>query len=387
MNSQPPLASASAQRIPLRIVQVLAPARFGGLERVVQALAGGLVQRGHEVHVVAVLDRSDTTHPFLDSLVGSGVRMVPLRLAGRAYFRERAAVRQLCRRVQPHVVHTHGYRPDVVDGAVARRLGIPTVTTVHGNTGGDWKNRLYEGLQRHAFRKMDAVVAVSRPQVSGLRSAGVKDDRLHVVPNAWPGDGNALEASVARRTLGLAEGRFHVGWVGRLTAEKGPDIWIEALGLLTDLPLTASILGDGALRPALEQRVADLGLNAQVIFHGTVPEAGRYLRAFDLFVMSSRTEGTPMALFEAMAAKVPIVAARVGGVPDVVTSEGGVLVDLEDPRALADGVRAVYVGRAAAERRAEAAYERLSTEYALEPWVVEYESIYRHLANPESSWT
>src|SRR2546429_211481 len=78
-----------------------------------------------------------------------------------------------CNRLRPTIVHTDGYRPDVVDASVARRRGIPTVTTVHGFTGGGWKNGLYERLQRRAFRRLDAVVAASEPLKAQLTRAGV----------------------------------------------------------------------------------------------------------------------------------------------------------------------------------------------------------------------
>src|SRR5713101_3623616 len=96
-----------------------------------------------------------------------------------------AAMLELGRRLRPAVVHTHGYRPDVVDAGAARRLGIPTVTTVHGFTGGGWKNRFYERVQRRSHRRFDAVVAVSRPLVEQLLRDGVPPRRLHLVQNAW----------------------------------------------------------------------------------------------------------------------------------------------------------------------------------------------------------
>src|SRR2546425_12058628 len=121
------------------VLQVVAPGEIGGLERVAQALASGLRGLGHDVHVAVMLD-APGAHPFLAGLDHSGIPTHPLVLPGRAYLRERRAVAGLCRSLRPDVVHTHGYRPDVVDAGVARGLGIPIVTTVHGFTGGGWEN-------------------------------------------------------------------------------------------------------------------------------------------------------------------------------------------------------------------------------------------------------
>jgi glycosyltransferase involved in cell wall biosynthesis len=154
------------------VLHVVAPAAFGGLERVVTMLAGGMRGLGHDVHVTAIVDGRGAEQSFLVALAAAGVPTRALAVPGRAYGTERAAIAQLCREIRPDVVHTHGYRPDVVDAGVARRLGIPIVTTVHGFTGGGWKNRLYEWVQCRAFRRFDAVVAVSRPLVAGGGGGG-----------------------------------------------------------------------------------------------------------------------------------------------------------------------------------------------------------------------
>ncbi len=140
------------------MVHVIAPGDVGGAERVVHALATGQHRAGHRVRVVAVLANGADRHPFLARLEQAGVETIPLPVPPRAYIRERSAIAELCRRLRPDVVHTHGIRVDVVDAAVARRAGMPTVTTVHGFTGGDFKMWVYERLWRRALRGFDAVV-------------------------------------------------------------------------------------------------------------------------------------------------------------------------------------------------------------------------------------
>ncbi len=364
----------------LVILHILAPARVGGLERVVHALTIGHHRAGHEVHVGVLTEENEPDHPFVVPLRAAGVAVHPLHFPSRAYLRERREVAKLIRRIQPDVVHTHGYRPDVLDAPVARRMGVPTVSTVHGFTGGGWKNRLYERLQRRSFRRMHATVAVSRPLADQLAREGVRADRLHLLPNAWAGQGgSALGREAARSELGIPADRFHLGWVGRVTPEKGADVLIDALGHLPDLPLTASVLGDGRERPRLEAQAASLGTRTEVRWHGMVPDASRFFAGFDLFVLSSRTEGTPIVLFEAMAAGVPIVATTVGGVPDVVTAAEALLVPPENPEALARAIRTVYADPAAAATRAAEARERLRTCFDVEEWLDRYEAIYRQI--------
>jgi len=351
----------------------------GGAERVVHALATGQRHAGHDVRVVAVLGNG-AGPAFLAPLDRVGVETIPLRIPPRAYRRERSEFLELCRRLRPDVVHTHGYHVDVVDAAAARGAGFPTVTTVHGFTGGDWKNWIYERLQRRAFRRFDAVVAVSRPLAHDLERTGVPRARLHLVPNAWPADdGPLLARAEVRERFGVPSDRFHIGWVGRLTEEKGADLLLAAVRLLGDLPLTVSVVGDGRCRPQLERVAVRLGVSDRVRWLGTRPEAARLFKAFDLFVLSSRTEGTPMVLFEAMAAGTPVVATAVGGVPDVVSAQEALLIAAGDVAGLARAIRSVHADPAAAADRARRAGERLTRDFAPQPWLARYEHIYRSL--------
>jgi glycosyltransferase involved in cell wall biosynthesis len=359
------------------ILHLVAPSPFGGLERVVQMLGSGLRAAGHEVHVAGIVAEAAAADAFFAPLSAAAVRTHPVVVSNRAYGRERAAIAALCSRLRPDAVHTHGYRPDVIDAAVARHFRIPVITTVHGFTGGSLRNRFYEYLQRRAFRRFDAVVAVSRPLGDRLARARVRRSRIHTLPNAWGGSGLALDRDAARRTLGIPREDFVVGWVGRLSREKGPDVLLDALRPLNGVPLTVSMIGDGVEQRPLQARAADLGIAERIRWHGVVPDAERVFPAFDVLVLSSRTEGTPMVLFEAMAAGIPIVATAVGGVPDVVSPKEAALVGSEHPAALAAGICEVYEYPAVAARRARAARVRLEREFGVGPWVERYVDIYR----------
>jgi glycosyltransferase involved in cell wall biosynthesis len=367
----------------LSIVHLVAPGAAGGLESVVRLLAMGHARRGHAVHVAAVLpaDAPDE-HPWLSPLRAGGIDVVPIRVGGRAYLRERAEVGALCRRLNPSVVHSHGYRPDVVGAGAARAAGVPIVTTVHGFTGvGGWKGRIYESLQVRALRRFDAVIAVSRPLAARLAASGVRPERLHAIPNAYAAGDPRLDRPAARRALGLPDDATVVGWVGRLSREKGADVLLDAVARRQSATrVVVSFVGDGREREALAAQAARLGIADRVRFHGMVSDAARLLAAFDVLALSSRTEGTPIVLFEAMAAGVPIVASRVGGVPDVVTGAEAALVPPEQPEALARALEEVLVhDRAGARARARAAEVRLHDRYALDPWLERHETLYRSL--------
>jgi len=352
------------------------------MQRVIEGLAAGHRRRGHRVALAAVAMASGRPEPpLLPALRAADVDVRVVAVPGRGYRRERAAIGDLCRTLHADVVHTHGYRPDVVDAPTARRAGSATVTTVHGFTGGGWRNRLYEALQTRAFRTFDAVVAVSRPLADRLERAGVPGERLHLVPNAWAGPDDFADRAAARAELGLPPDALLAGWIGRLTREKGADVLLHALPLLGRPPVTAVFVGGGPEQHALQDAAARLGVADRTAWIGTVPGAGRLMRAFDVFVLSSRTEGTPIVLFEAMAAGVPVVATAVGGVPDVVSEGEAALVPPENPGALAAAVASALADRGRAGQWAAAAARRLRAEFALDPWLDHYELVYRQAMN------
>jgi glycosyltransferase involved in cell wall biosynthesis len=331
--------------------------------------------------VAAVLDRGVGDTPFLAGLRDRGVPVTPIALPPRAYGAERRRLRDLFREIAPDLVHTHGYRSDIQAGAVARALGVPTITTVHGFTGGGWKNRLYEQLQIRSLGKFDAVIAVSIPLAERLVRTGVPGNRIHVVPNAAPPPTQPLTRGAARLRLGIPPEVFMAGWVGRLSKEKGPDLFLEALAR-TEPKVHGIILGTGPAYGALRNLEQRRGLAGRVWWAGMVPDAASLFPAFDCFVLSSRTEGTPIVLFEAMAAGVPIVASAVGGVPDVVSACEAVLTAPGNAAALSVAMAGIAADPAGARTRATAARRRLERERQPEPWIGRHADLYRELLRP-----
>jgi glycosyltransferase involved in cell wall biosynthesis len=364
----------------LSIVHIAAPARFGGLETVLQALLPAQQRMAHEVCFAPVLAPEEAhSHPVVHGLAGRGVTVRPIISGARAYLAERRQVAQVLGDIDADVCHTHGYRPDVVDAPVARRLGIPTVTTVHGYTGGGWKNRVYERMQTRSFRHFDAVVAVSGRLRSDLIARGVPDQRITVIPNGWEPANDILPSDDARKALGLDPSAPHIGWVGRLSPEKGPDVLLRAIPKIEPHTLRVSFLGDGPMRPECVELAERLGVGERISWHGPGPGASQLLRAFDAIVLSSWTEGTPMILLEAMAAGVPVVATAVGGIPDVVSAREANLCEPGDEAGIAAAINDIVQHPVEARRRSGRARERLAEDFAITAWATRYQGLYADL--------
>lgn len=356
----------------------------GGLEAVLLELTVGLTQRGLLAVLAGVTEHGRPASPLLERAAHRGVTVVSITVSPRRYLHEFRMLRSTIESVRPDIVHSHGYRADLIGGLAARRAGVPWLSTAHGFTGGDAKNRLYEWLQRQAFRRAAAVVAVSAPVRDCLVGAGVRPERVHLLTNAWTPK-PLMSREEASGRLGLPDGVPIIGWVGRLTAEKGPDLFLDALATLPDRPWLAAVVGDGAERPALEARARALGIEARVRWLGLVPQAAALYAAFDVWVLSSRTEGTPIALFESLSARVPVVATAVGGVPDVISPAEAIVVPPGDPAAIAAGIREVLADPDAARIRSEAGLRRLRTAFAPDTWLDAHLRLYRSVSRAGSS--
>jgi len=365
----------------LTVAHAIAPAPVGGAECVVSDLCGELSGLGVRVHLLLTLDAGAREHPW-PVRNGDAVSVHPLRFPPRSYLRERAEAGSWMQVHRPDAVHTHGYRSDVILGGVARSLGIPTVTTVHGFTGGGVRSWIYQQLQLRAMRKCDAVVAVSEALRKELSRDGIHPERLHLVPNARRTPERILDTQEARLDLGLPPEGFHVGWIGRVSREKGPDVMLRALhGLVSEtgaVPVHATFIGDGPERPALIRHAEELEMSGSVHWLGIVPDAARFIRAFDVIVLSSRTEGTPIVAIEAMLAGVPLVATSVGGVPDLAGhGERALLVRSEDPDGLRAAITQVRDDPDAAAARVSAGRSFAAAKADPTDWARRYLEIYQ----------
>lgn len=373
---RPPVTEPHARQR-TTVAHITAPAAFGGLERVVSGLTRAMAE-DHDVILILVLEPSIALPTWTAEIADAGVTVVPVRVAPRGYLAERRALLQTLRAHRVDVVHTHGYRPDVIAGALARRAGYPTVSTVHGFTRHGLRNRAYEWLQVRGLTRYSAVVGVSRALVDELRERGVPVNRLSLIPNGIVSStATLLDRAEARRRLALPQDACVIGWVGRFSYEKGPDVMVRAFAMMQDHAARLCLVGDGPLLDETRALVASLGVSERVHFVGAVPDASIVYHAFDAFALSSRTEGTPMVLLEAAMASVPIVATAVGGVPDVLQGADESLVPSGNIARLAGALDSVLANPSSAASTAARLHERTSSPDDGAGWVDRYRTLYR----------
>ncbi|HEX9691698.1 MAG TPA: glycosyltransferase [Gemmatimonadales bacterium] len=295
------------------VLHIIAPAPFGGAERVVRDLCLSQRDAGYNVAAI-VLGEVDRERTWLErSLESAGFPFETIRKRASAYLAVSRAIRRRLRTMRPSVVHTHAYKADVLT-----RLALPPgprhVITAHGFTTGDRKNRLYEWLDRQVMKRADAVIAVSTPLAELLAGYGVPAAKLHCVSNAAIAPA-PLPRKVARSALGLDDDSTVVGWIGRMSFEKGPDLFVEALRQAWLEGMQGILIGSGPMDESVAQQIAAIRTGPDIRLAGALEDAGRYLSAFDILVLSSRTEGSPIVVAEALQVGVPIVAPAIGDLP------------------------------------------------------------------------
>ena len=184
--------------------------------------------------VVGVVEPSETTQLFFMPLHEAGVAIEAVTLPGRAFLRERREVRARLRRARPDIVHTHSSRSDLLDGPVARALGVPIVSTVHGSSRNLGKSHLFEWMQRRAWRHFDGGVFVSRALEMDLRIDGTAADDLALILNAWFNTEPEWSREQARHYLRLETDAPVLAFVGRLIPAKRPELFVQALADFAD---------------------------------------------------------------------------------------------------------------------------------------------------------
>jgi len=350
----------------VKVLQVIAPAPFGGAESVVRHLSEALQGGGHEVHVIA-LGVDDATHPWLADMKRSGIEVMPFALTTRR--QEPVRLREYSSRFGADIVHSHGYRADVA-GLRACWGRTPWVATVHGFTPINLRVRAYQWLDCLALRFAAGVVAVSARLVHDLASAGLRRDRIHLIRNASR-HVVALERVAARRALDLPLDEAVIAWIGRFSKEKGPDRLPHLLRSVSP-SCTVALIGDGPLRATVVQQLQDSLGSARVRYGGTRRDAASLMSAFDLLLLPSRTEGMPMVVLEAMEAGVPVLAFDVGDVRHAVTDATGWLVPDGDQAAFTTALEFALLNVDTRAERGAEAKRLVGDKFSTEAWLEQH---------------
>lgn len=374
---------------PLRVLHLGSPAGLYGAERWILALVRYLPDDVESL--VGVIRDVPGSDPEICTLAaGMGCRTVVVEAPGRVNFSAIGKLREVIRANDIHILHTHGYKTDILGALAVRGTACRIVATPHGwSADAGWKLQCYEALNRVAFRFHHAVVPLSADLHAGLAESPGLGGKLHLIRNGV--DLSEVDAAVAKPDV-LAgfrgSGRFLFGYIGQLIPRKGLTTLLQAFSALREEQAHLLIVGEGEQRAELERLAARSGLSDRVSFAGYRADRLDLLKCFDAFVLPSTLEGIPRCILESMAARVPVIASDIPGSTDVVTDGlTGMTFPVNNPAELAIRMRKAIHSREQVAIMAAAAEKRVREEYSAEAMAGAYARLYRDLAhgNPDGS--
>jgi glycosyltransferase involved in cell wall biosynthesis len=352
----------------LRILHVVDSLEFGGLERVVTDLAIGQREAGHVVWVFSIKNAGDLAL----ELDAAGIPVIWGGKQGGADLRTLRKLRSSAFEHDIDIVHAHNFMPTYYTAAALIGTRRPTrVATCH-DMGTRLGNRKLRWLFRWSLSRMAQVATVGSQVFERYRKLKMlRPQRSTTVLNGIPVERFSLSAErrlSARAKLGIPLASLVVGTVGRLVAIKNQSLLLKLVPSLVRLHpnLVLVFIGDGVLSGALRREAAELEVSEHVLFAGERTGIAELLPAFDIFVLPSLSEGMSIALLEAAATGLAIVASRVGGNPEIIhDGQTGILFEPQDSDAL----------RAALSRFLEDPQFRAELGAAARAWVTKHASL------------
>jgi glycosyltransferase involved in cell wall biosynthesis len=357
----------------MKVLHIISSGGMYGAEAVILNLSRTLNEQGH-TSLLGIFSNSANPNLQLHDLAQQeGIESHLISCRGQLDLSVPATIRSLAATTNADLIHAHGYKADVYAYLAMRRSTTPLVSTCHTWYDDNRLVWLYGVIDRRILRRYAAVIAVSDDVRQRLLQAGVSANHIHFIRN-----GIDLRpftnATPSLRHLATPEGLL-IGWVGRLTRDKGPDLFLHAIARLRpNFPTARYILvGEGPFRPECERLITSLALGDIVHLLGQRSDMPAVYASCDLLVSSSRLEGLPMAILEGMASTLPWVAPQVGAIPLAIhDNQNGILIPPENVEILANSMarlmqspeeraRMGAVGRQLTE--SEFSAERMSEDY------------------------
>lgn len=380
----------------IKIVRVIARMNIGGPAIHVTLLNAGLDPTRFESLLVTGVENPGEGN-MLEWAASKGIYPITVpEIIGEATFKPRdvVALWKLCalmRRERPQIVHTHTAKAGFVGRLAAKLAGVPIIVhTYHGHVLHGYysrlKSRLLTLMEATLARVTDRIVAISETLRSDLVDIGIAPDEKIITISLGlelePFLANDSLRGLFRKELGLSRDTKLIGIVGRFAAIKNHRLFLDmASQVLRRFPNSRYIVvGDGLSRAGLEDYARSLEIDRAVIFTGWRSDLAKIYADLDVLVVSSTNEGTPVSAIEAMASGCPVVASRVGGLPDLV-SDGvtGFLVEPGNASSLARQVESVLNDSAMAKRMGLAGREFVRVKFSAARLIGDVESLYQQL--------
>lgn len=355
----------------MKILHIIDSEGFYGAEAVIINLVMEQKENGHKPKILN-LRRCEPSEQSLESestKMGLDFFIIPLRFGFNIIGAFRIVQFAIANGFE--IIHSHGYKSNILLGLMPKMIRkLPMITTLHGWTSTKKFTKIwfYEQLDLISLKFIDSVVLVNQKMLSLSMLKKYKLKNLSVINNGIPlinfnNSGQPMDDKI----LSFCRHPFVIGSIGRLSKEKGFEYLIASLNALVQegIDVRLIIIGEGSERGSLEAMVEQICLKERVLMPGYLKYARNYIPFFKAFVISSLTEGLPITLLEAMQARVPIVATKVGGIPEVLhNGKAGLLVDPCNVKSLVDAIEICYSNKNLVKELTLNGYEIATNDYS-----------------------
>jgi len=365
-----------------KILQLISSAGQFGAENVMLELSSALIELGHDVTIGIFYNKHTPNTDLIEAVKRRGMPFEVFECGGKIDFKTVYQIAKYIRRQRTDLVHCHGYKSNIYACLANIFARKKLITTCHNWINSSSKMSFYSFLDKKFITRFDRVVSVSLPVKEALIDAGVKEKNVHLISNGIDIQTFALGPNVDCFAGDMPEGVTRIGCVGRISEEKGLDYLLNAAHDLlkhrTDCHFV--IVGDGPLLDSLKEQAARLDILDYVHFTGRRADIPEVLASLDIFAMPSLTEGQPMALLEAMASGLPIIASAVGDIPKILKNgELGIIIPPADTARLTEAILTYLDSPLQASEMSDRARRAAEEQYSSARMAREYEEVYEAL--------
>src|SRR3989344_4859122 len=387
---EPAFAKAIARRS--KILYVITQAEMGGAQRYLYDLATSFEAQNYDISV-AIGQSQDKSLIYL--LRSKNLPVYELKRLVRAIspindFWAIFELRKLYQKIKPDIIHLNSTKAGII-GSLANhtitKISYKVIYTAHG-----WvfnepmskiKKWLYWGLEKITSRPKDKIICVSafdyqtaiKYKIAGTKKLitihnGLDTDTLEFLPKE-----EALNKLISNFKFQISNSSIIIGTIANFYKTKGLEYLIGSTKILisnSQYPIFLIIIGDGELRPQLEELIKKYDLENNIILAGRQENASQYLKAFDIYVSSSVKEGLPYSILEAMAAELPIITTAVGGVPEMIKdNDNGLLIEPKNYKILAEKIKYLIENKPLAQRLGKQARQDVKENFSKEKMIRE----------------
>lgn len=371
-----------------KIIFLVTKSFFGGAQKYVFDLATNLPQDRFEVAVAL-----GGNGPLIGKLEEEGIRIIKIKNFARniSIWREFSLLFELVmimRKEKPDIVHLNSSKAGGVGALAAKLVGAPRVIfTAHGWAFNEerhmWQKIMIKIIIWVSALWQDKIICVSEKTAADVKNFPLLKKKVEIIYNGIK-DYNLLSKEEAReeilKILNLNQNKNNPIWVGTISElhkNKGLEYIIEAISQIKDLPFIFIIVGTGELKENLEKLVIERALEDKIFLVGFLENAGRYLKAFDIFTLTSLTEAFPYSLLEAGVAGLPTITSHVGGIPEILgDGEAGILTKPKDVANIKESLSILVQDANLREKIGSNFRKRIKEKFSLERMLQETTQLY-----------